>query len=66
MGSAYAGFQERELGSIQRGKLADMVVWDRDFYAISADEIKEAKAELSILEGKIIYKDKRSRLPWQD
>jgi predicted amidohydrolase YtcJ len=66
MGSAYAGFQERELGSIQRGKLADMVVWDKDFYAISADEIKEAKAELSILEGKIVYKDKRSRLSWQD
>jgi predicted amidohydrolase YtcJ len=55
MGSAYAGFQEKEIGSIEEGKAADLAVWDRDFYAIPADQIKGAKAETTISKGKIIF-----------
>jgi predicted amidohydrolase YtcJ len=55
MGSAYAGFQEKEIGSIEIGKLADMAVWDRDFYSIPIDEIRNVKAVLTLVGGKIIY-----------
>jgi predicted amidohydrolase YtcJ len=55
MGSAYSGFQEREIGSIEIGKLADMVVWDRDYYSVSKDEIKDVKAVMTFVGGKIVY-----------
>jgi predicted amidohydrolase YtcJ len=60
MGSAYAGFQEREIGSIEKGKLADMVVWNRDFYSIPKNEIKDAKAVLTIVGGKIVHEKNES------
>jgi predicted amidohydrolase YtcJ len=55
MGSAYAGFQEKEIGSIEKGKLADLVVWDKDIYAVQVDEIRDLKAEATIVGGKVIY-----------
>ncbi len=55
MGSAYAGFQEREIGSIEKGKLADLVVWDKDIHAVQVDEIRDLKAEATIVGGKVIY-----------
>jgi len=58
MGSAYAGFQEKEIGSLEKGKRADMVVWDRDFYTVSADAIKEAKALMTFVNGKIVHEKK--------
>ena len=60
MGSAYSGFQEREIGSIEIGKLADMVVWDRDYYSVSKDEIKDVKALMTFVGGKIVYEKKSS------
>ena len=62
MGSAYAGFQENEIGSIEKGKLADMVIWDRDFYTVPPDKIKDVKAEMTILGGKIVYRYNETKL----
>jgi predicted amidohydrolase YtcJ len=55
MGSAYTAFQERDVGSLEKGKLADMVVWDRDFLTIPTEDIREAKACMTILGGKIVF-----------
>jgi hypothetical protein len=55
MGSAFAAFQERDLGSLEEGKLADMVVWDRDFLTIPVDDIRSAKAYKTIVGGKIMF-----------
>lgn len=55
MGSAYAAFQEKEIGSIEKGKKADIAVWDRNFYTIPTDEIKDAKALLTVVGGKVVY-----------
>lgn len=55
MGSAYAGFQERDLGSLEKGKSADMVVWDRDFLSIPTEEIRHAKALMTMVGGKVVY-----------
>ena len=59
MGSAYTGFQDKDVGSIEKGKQADMVVWDKDFYTVCPDEIKDVKAEVTILGGKIVYKSNK-------
>mgnify|MGYP001221598389 CR=1 FL=1 len=58
MGSAYAAFQEKEIGSLEKGKLADMVIWNKNYYSISTDEIKEVKALATFVGGKIVYEKK--------
>lgn len=58
MGSAYSAFQENEVGSLEKGKLADLVIWDRNFYTIPTDQIREAKAETTMVGGKIVYEKK--------
>ncbi|PKL81459.1 MAG: amidohydrolase, partial [Ignavibacteriae bacterium HGW-Ignavibacteriae-3] len=53
-------FQEKEIGSLEKGKLADMVIWDKDYYAVPTDEIKDVKALMTFVGGKIVYtKDKQ-------
>jgi len=55
MGSAYAGFREREIGSIEKGKLADMVVWAQDLLGCPAERVKEVTPLLTLLGGKIVH-----------
>ena len=62
MGGAYAGFQEKEIGPIEKGKQADMVVWDRDFYTIPQDEIRNVKAEATMVGGKIVHRSEETTL----
>jgi predicted amidohydrolase YtcJ len=31
-------------------------VWDRDFYTVPTDQIKDARCELTIFNGKVVYK----------
>jgi len=53
--NAYFVFQENNLGSIQPGKLADMLVLDRDYLTIPADQIKDIKPVMTIVGGRIAY-----------
>ena len=53
--NAYFVFQEDNLGSIQAGKLADLVVIDRDYLTIPADEIKDIQPVLTMVGGRIVY-----------
>jgi hypothetical protein len=53
--NAYFVFQEDNLGSIQSGKLADMVVLDRDYLTVPADQIKDIKPAMTIVNGRIAY-----------
>ncbi len=55
MGSAYAEFQEKEKGSITTGKLADMVLLSADILNIDPAAIRNVKAEMTIVGGKIVY-----------
>lgn len=55
MGSAYSAFQEREIGSVEKGKLADLVVWNRDIRGIEAGEIMSLKPEATMVGGKVIF-----------
>ena len=43
-------------GSIEVGKRADLVVFDRNLFAIDASEISEAEVDLTIFDGRIVYR----------
>jgi hypothetical protein len=58
MGSAYASVEENIKGSIEEGKLADMVVWSHDLYTMPASQYMDLEAEVTILGGKIVYEQK--------
>ena len=53
--NAFLVFQENNLGSIQPGKLADLVVLDRDYLTIPADQIKDIQPVLTMVGGKLAY-----------
>jgi predicted amidohydrolase YtcJ len=53
--NAYLVFQEDNLGSIQPGKLADLVVLDRDYLTVPADQIKDIKPLMTMVEGRMVY-----------
>jgi predicted amidohydrolase YtcJ len=44
-----------KLGSIETGKLADLVVLDRDYMTIPAEEVSEIQPQLTIFDGKIVF-----------
>ncbi len=51
-------FQESNLGSIQNGKYADLLVLDRDYMTVPVDQIKDIKPLLTMVGGKIVYEKK--------
>jgi predicted amidohydrolase YtcJ len=53
--NAYLVFQEDNLGSIQPGKLADLLVLDRDYLTIPADQIKDIKPMMTMVGGRVVY-----------
>ena len=52
---ARAAFQEKQLGSLEKGKMADLVMWDTDLLHCKPLDILTAKVELTILAGSIVY-----------
>jgi predicted amidohydrolase YtcJ len=54
-GGAYASFEERQKGTIERGKLADFALIDRDITRIPPDQIRDAHVVMTIVGGKIVY-----------
>lgn len=52
---AYAGFEEKIKGSIEKGKLADFVVIDRDFMTCPEEEIKDIQVLATAVGGEIVY-----------
>jgi predicted amidohydrolase YtcJ len=53
--NAYFVFQENDLGSIQPGKLADLVVLDKDYLTVPADQIQSIKAMMTVVGGRVVY-----------
>jgi predicted amidohydrolase YtcJ len=59
LASAYAAFQEKDRGSIEAGKLADLVVLSRDILAEKErDHIAEATVVLTVVGGKVVHEQK--------
>ena len=56
LNGAYAIFAENRKGSIETGKLADLVVLNKDYLTCPAEEIKEIRALLTLVGGKVVSK----------
>jgi predicted amidohydrolase YtcJ len=54
--AAYRQFAEDAKGSIEPGKLADLVVIGRDYLTCPEDDIKNIEPVMTILDGKIVYR----------
>ena len=46
---------EDEIGTIEVGKLADLVVWDRNPYTVPTEELQEMQAEMTLLGGEVVF-----------
>ena len=56
MGSAFVNHLDHVTGSIEPGKLADLVVLDRDLFDRGAGAIGEARAAMTFVEGEVVYR----------
>ncbi len=54
-GSAFAEFQERDKGTLARGKLADLVVLSDDILSIAPERIKDVRVLTTIAGGKVVH-----------
>jgi hypothetical protein len=64
IGSAHALGLEAETGSIEVGKLADVVVLSHDLFALPPGRIASAKVLLTLLEGEPVFRD--PALAWDE
>jgi predicted amidohydrolase YtcJ len=53
--NAWAAGQEADKGTIEAGKLADLVVLDRSPFDVAPDQIKELRVLLTIVGGRAVY-----------
>lgn len=63
IGSAWASFRERETGSIEVGKRADLVVLDRNLFEIPATDISDARVLLTLFAGAEVFRDPSFEVP---
>ena len=56
--NAFIAFQEGNLGSIEPGKYADLVVLDRDYLTVAAEQIKDIKPVMTMVAGRVVYEAK--------
>jgi predicted amidohydrolase YtcJ len=54
-GSAFVNFLENETGTIEEGKLADLVVLDRDIFDPGAGPVGDARVVLTLSDGEPVY-----------
>ncbi len=54
-GSASLVNQDKELGKIKVGMLADLAILSADYLTVDAEEIKNITAHLTVLNGKVVY-----------
>ena len=57
-GGAYAAGEENSSGTLEPGKVADLIVVDRDLYHIPVTEIHRARVLLTLLDGRVVWRDR--------
>ncbi|MHA4868211.1 amidohydrolase [Duganella sp. PWIR1] len=61
LNAAYTLRQETQTGSLEVGKLADLIVLDRNFFIIPAEDIANIKVLQTVVGGKVVYESKGMR-----
>jgi predicted amidohydrolase YtcJ len=54
-GAAYAEFAESEKGSLERGKVADFVLIDRDLTRVPPETIRDARVRMTVVGGRVVF-----------
>jgi predicted amidohydrolase YtcJ len=54
-GAAYSCFREKQLGTISKGKYADLAILNADPLRVKAEELKNIKVEMTLLNGDLAY-----------
>lgn len=62
LGSAYAEHMEKEKGSLESGKLADIIVLNKNLLEVESHEILKTKVLTTIVGGKIVYQRNQSQV----
>lgn len=57
VGSAYMTFDEKDRGTLEPGKLADMIVLDRDIFKIDPEDIRSLVVKTNIIGGRVVWRD---------
>ena len=55
--AAFASYGERDTGTLERGKLADFAIIDRDLTRIALEEIASARVVTTVVGGRVVYSD---------
>ncbi|MGB4973993.1 MAG: amidohydrolase [Cyclobacteriaceae bacterium] len=55
-GSSYASHSEKNKGTLETGKLGDMVILSQDLFTVPVEDIKKTEVLYTILGGKVVYK----------
>jgi len=63
LGAAFAGRREKTEGSIETGKLADLIVIDRNLFLIEPTEIGKTEVLMTMVGGKVVYESPNWRNP---
>jgi predicted amidohydrolase YtcJ len=53
--SAYAEFADKEKGSLEPGKLADLAVLSQDIFTVPASDLPKTTSVLTLVGGKVVY-----------
>jgi len=55
LGSAWLAFAEKERGSLEVGKLADLAVLSKDYFKVPVEEIGEIESVMTVVGGKVVF-----------
>jgi predicted amidohydrolase YtcJ len=55
LGAAYAGHREKTEGSLEPGKVADLIILNQDLFKIPANQADKTQVMLTMVGGKVVY-----------
>jgi len=55
--NAYLMFMENDIGTLEAGKFADLVVLDRDYLQIPVDDVRKIQPVLTMVNGEIVFQN---------